>query len=688
MSFETAISLLSSLFANAQFVIALCSVLVLLALLVFVRSLTIMFQISADANAAAKVIRSSDSPSNGVFDGAKRTPIITTLEREMRDLEVFGQRTYRLPPPHDRGGLMNAIFSYGNIRGLDSWPNIFIGIGLFLTFLGLALSLLNASKGAASGDIATVKQSVTTLLEFSAVKFTTSLVALFCSISLAFTLRLHRQTMETKLEDLEYLFDRFCPILTVERVAAYSVSSTFRAQDRKDSAEVLVDALTGSTSALQTKQMLEQLLEQSLEQTSHLQSFNSNLAIQLGEALDNKLQPMILHMVDRVETALRDMGGSIGSTNQDALKSLLDSFVDELRSATKSDSSELQRNMAELAANLGRTSAELSERMASVFSNFEATGQQFAHMLGDASQSFRGQMALAQNDVSSGLTEALSAIRVATEHSASQSAALLQQMSSGADSFRSSIESGSAALASDLDRGAKSVEVVMQRFADSVDGLNSLVDRAAQFGETSSRATYERLAQVQAALGELDNGFRRVTEASVPLSRVAEQVRAAIDLMRATETSIQARMNEFTSAANALSSSSNSLTTSVSRDVNRFSEGLNTSTDRLVASVANISNESEGASRRFSEVIQATLNEYEKRFGGIDKELQTALRSIIETFSTTYEEIRERVQTVDQQMAQAVGRLVAFNETFGDHTEDLVESVEKLTVAVSSAVRR
>jgi hypothetical protein len=45
--------------------------------------------------------------------------------------------------------------------------------------------------------------------------------------------------------------------------------------------------------------------------------------------------------------------------------------------------------------------------------------------------------------------------------------------------------------------------------------------------------------------------------------------------------------------------------------------------------------------------------------------------------------MRARVADIDQQMAQSINRLANFNETFGEHTEDLAHSVEKLSLTVA-----
>jgi DNA anti-recombination protein RmuC len=681
---EQGIRFLSALFADPLVIAVVCAVLVLSAVAVGLNSTTITNRVKRDARTAVGAIRSAG---NAVFDSIAALPtdpISDRVKRETSDTEVLNGIRYRIPSGRTSDRLQNLIYSYADIQSLDAWPNIFVGIGLLLTFLGLALSLWNASRGAANGDISVVKQSVTTLLEFSAVKFTTSLVALLCSIVLSIVLRAQRHSAYKALEGVEVSLDALYPPLTSERLTLFQISQPYRSQSYTDNADAIVEALFRSPQAQLSQQHLEEILEQAREQTAQLQSFNSNLAIQLGEALDSKLQPLMQHAIDRLEAALRDMGGTIGSSNQDALRSLLASFIDELRSTIKTDSTDLQRNLGELAASLGQASSQLTDRMGSVFASVEATGEKFASILSDASLSFRDEIGRAQENVGSGLGDALTAIKASAEQSARQTEVMLGQLTAGAASFRSSVEGGASTFVGELDRGAKSIDVTVANLSGAVSQLGSIVDRVSNFGEASARVSGERLSQLNSTLSDLDAGFKRVQDASTPFARAAEQVRASIELLRVTEASIQSRLGDFSVAASAMSRSSDALSTSFGRDVSRLTDGLGNASDQLTTAISAIARESTEVGSAMSEALRQTLAEYQKRFAAIDRDLQTGLTTIVETFAKTYEEIRQRVGEVDSQMAQSVGRLASFNDQFGEHAETFAESVEKLSATVGS----
>jgi chromosome segregation ATPase len=260
---------------------------------------------------------------------------------------------------------------------------------------------------------------------------------------------------------------------------------------------------------------------------------------------------------------------------------------------------------------------------------------------------------------------------------------MLHKIAAGADTFRASMEGGASSFAGEIGRGAESIDAVVARLGETIAHLGTLVDRVMSFGETSSRIAGQRIVDLQETLAGVDAGFKRVAEASTPFSRSAEQVRAAIDLLRVTESSIQSRLEDFSTAAIAMSSSSQKLVTSVSENVTRLNDGLGSTSDRLAESIAKIATESERAGTTLSETIKATLSEYESRFGAIDGELQRALETLLQAFAKTYEDMRDRVTEVDSQMAESINRLATFNESFKETTEDLAESVEKLSAAVA-----
>jgi hypothetical protein len=89
----------------------------------------------------------------------KQSPVSKHLGWELNDLCTLGSRRYRVCSANAER-FEGLVHKYVDARTLDALPNVFVGLGLLLTFFCLAVSLLTASQGAASGDITLVKKSV------------------------------------------------------------------------------------------------------------------------------------------------------------------------------------------------------------------------------------------------------------------------------------------------------------------------------------------------------------------------------------------------------------------------------------------------------------------------------------------------------------------------------------------------
>ena len=95
-------------------------------------------------------------------------------------------------------------------------PGVLVGLGLYFTFLGLALALAATGSGLGAADPAQARAALEKLFAVAAFKFTTSLVAMACS--LLFTLMERRRAFEVQraLAELATALDRTFPPLSLE----------------------------------------------------------------------------------------------------------------------------------------------------------------------------------------------------------------------------------------------------------------------------------------------------------------------------------------------------------------------------------------------------------------------------------------------------------------------------------------
>ncbi|MEC8067246.1 MAG: hypothetical protein VX154_05250 [Pseudomonadota bacterium] len=106
-----------------------------------------------------------------------------------------------------------------DIRGpriLSSFPNIFVGLGLVFTFLGLAASLQGISI---DGDVAAMQKGLQNVLSAASVKFTASITGLVMSIFLGSFIRFAAHSLDKQIELVNEHLERGMRFVTSEELA-------------------------------------------------------------------------------------------------------------------------------------------------------------------------------------------------------------------------------------------------------------------------------------------------------------------------------------------------------------------------------------------------------------------------------------------------------------------------------------
>ncbi len=106
-----------------------------------------------------------------------------------------------------------------NLRLWLALPNIMVGIGLFLTFLGLIAALYFASQGITAPQIDVAQASLRDLLAAATFKFVTSVVGLGTSIVLSLNEKAHLHRFQSRVTRLCGALEARMVPLTPEKLA-------------------------------------------------------------------------------------------------------------------------------------------------------------------------------------------------------------------------------------------------------------------------------------------------------------------------------------------------------------------------------------------------------------------------------------------------------------------------------------
>jgi len=182
-----------------------------------------------------------------------------------------------------------------NLSFYQAIPNLLVGIGLLFTFLGLVAALFFASQGVGA-DVEQAQQSLQKLLHAATFKFMTSIAGLGCSI--AFSMR-----KKVVLHGFDDLLQDFCATL-----------------------EQCLHFVTPVSLADRSNRELQR-------QTTELQRFNTDLAISIAEALDQRMSESFRKVMEPMAEMLKDMTQNIGKMNEEALGDMLKGFSDKIDGA-------------------------------------------------------------------------------------------------------------------------------------------------------------------------------------------------------------------------------------------------------------------------------------------------------------------------------------------------------------------
>ena len=211
------------------------------------------------------------------------------------------------------------------------WSNVFVGVGLILTFFGLVVALNTAAQGM-QGDVAHSKEALTQLLVVAGAKFFTSIAGLLASLMLRFAEhRLSRATY-AQTEEICALLERGMLYIPPQRLASEQL-----------------DVLR--------------------EQRDELKTFNSDLALQIGERVGAQFQQVMAPVNASLATLNDSMNMMSEGMGQSAAKAIAEASGGELRA-------------------LGQTLGALGERLDTLSATVGSSGDEAARQIRAAGEDF------------------------------------------------------------------------------------------------------------------------------------------------------------------------------------------------------------------------------------------------------------------------------------------------------------
>lgn len=480
-----------------------------------------------------------------------------------------------------------------NLAYFRLWPNLFVGIGLLLTFAGL-ISALTVAVGGFAKETATSKElqgSLGVLLTASAAKFYSSLAALAVSLALTMAIRLGQSVINQSLLGVaEAIEERILPVTP--------------------------------------ESLLADQIQELQEQTSQLKTFNTDLAIKIGDSVERAVGSAMHSVTEKLDR----FASNLGQDNVEAIRGIGESVTRSLHGAAGDALARLGERLesvgsalSSLVQTLERSGQSFQSDMATTMEGLKTEISSMASSLSGVSDGLRSSLQEGAASITASLEQAIRALTVATERSASHMEDAVHRLADGVKSAVDVAAEGAAATVNEAGSSAgrqliESVTQVADRFVSGFEPIRSVASDLAGTMSAANSAT-DRLA-----IG-MEKASQSAAGATAKLQEAAQQVGAASHSLRQT-------LEPVLTAAQRIQESS---------------AAVREATQTTMQAVAGIAND--------LRETRALWEKHSARFDDVDRALGQAFQEISSGLADNLQRLHAFVVATDGQFSQAITSL-------------------------------
>jgi ABC-type transporter Mla subunit MlaD len=379
-------------------------------------------------------------------------------------------------------------------RGLNWFANIFIAVGLLITFLGIiaALSTLDFS-----GGVDVMQERLNELMKVAGAKFWASVGGIVASIV---------------LRSYDYRFGK--------RI--------------DDGLSMLCDKLEHGMAYLPPQRIASDQLEQLKEQTPALRTFSEQLAAALDGALEKQMAPMITHL-GSIQQGIDKISGGGGEAVRDAIASSAGAEMAGLANAIGA----MTASMATMSDRLEKQTGEADRQIEEAVRRFAQASEEMRTAFGELNRNF-GVVAdrmREENEQASALA------RQRMDELLSSLGSTLDDMKAGLAAAATQLGEASSNAANDAARiGQEAMERSFAEFVERFNGAGAPLVTSMKDAGSAISVSADRLSSAQTAIGDHVRAIEQVAARSNDLAAafgtVANDVEAAAAPVRQSAVSI------------------------------------------------------------------------------------------------------------------------------------------------------
>jgi len=485
------------------------------------------------------------------------------------------------------------------------FPSVFVGIGLSLTFLGLISALGEAvtAINVSAGETSSIQAAIGNLLRISSAKFYASLFALFTSVLMTISLRFLSWKLSFDLRDLNRSLEAGVRFLTPEKLAM-------------DGNEILNN----------------QLLQ--------LQTFNTDLAMKIGEQVQSSLTETLAPVIKKLD----DMGGDMAQQNIEAIRDISEEVTKGIQGATAGSMDRVAETLDNISTKLG----SLSDILSGALSNFDADFRQMLEGLRNSLKestdgvaegigSSMTKMSAGIGQTATEVTEIIGGLTTTVQSLANAGAEISRQ---GGEELRKQVQAASQEASEQMAQAGRQLASGFQESTQGlVDALGATTAHLRQL-EQGLTGLPDQLTNVNSRLGtsatqigeaagqfsSATSGLRGLIE---PLAQYAADTRQSITDITVTMQTVSGQVSEASaSISDAVDVLDKEISAQLARldgsdaQLARLLEGIEGSTTRILSSVNSFVTEIDSGFASSVGVLNESVSELEETFDRLRQSIE------------------------------------------------------------------
>lgn len=445
----------------------------------------------------------------------------------------------------------NLLLPNINLRYYNALPNILTGLGIVGTFIGLTVGISLAAPGLNSNDIKDAKEALNTLLDGASLAFITSIVGLLTSLVFSAYEKRYIHLFNSTCQKLNSALDARVEYFSAERLASKN-------------------------------------LAESQKQSLALQTFANDLAVSLGQVIEQHVtQPMI-------------------------------SAIDELRTDQKSASDEtVSKVMGEFADKIAGAAGEEMKAFASTIKTMSDSLESQVESLTKGQDEMQKAAQNAVSGMSTAMAEGSAKINEGIDEAVNS---LLNSVEKSINSVTQQLDDASQKLASNLQQGLEQFDNVLLKLTDTASHYQAMTD--------ANKTLYSDISESIRVIGELSE---KANQTNLDFQRTAETFQNYIQSLNNTSANLADSTSSVDSTLSTLREVQEQMTQVWNEYEERFSD-LDTTLENLFRNV------SSGLERYASQTDDYIL--------GLDKHAS----EVVQSLAAATKEIADAIESLEDNL--------------------------------------